>query len=62
MDGFSLLGGRAGGIVLSQLYKRKDLTKPILNLAWHLPKEVRRNLLKNGYKGKVIDIKKFKKI
>ena len=46
----------------AQLYKRKDLTKPILNLAWHLPKEVRRNLLKNGYTGKVIDIKKFKKI
>ena len=46
----------------AQLYKRKDLTEPILNLAWHLPKEVRRNLLKNGYTGKVIDIKKFKKI
>ncbi len=46
----------------SQLYRKKDLNRPILNLAWHLPKEVRRNLLKNGYKGKVIDIKKFQKI
>jgi SAM-dependent methyltransferase len=29
----------------------------ILNLAWHLPTEVRANLKKNGYKGEVIDIK-----
>lgn len=46
----------------SKLYKKKNLNRPILNLAWHLPKEVRKNLLKNGYKGKVIDIKKFRKI
>jgi hypothetical protein len=46
----------------SKLYKNKDLTQPVLNLAWHLPKEVRQNLLKNNYKGKVIDIKKFIKI
>jgi hypothetical protein len=45
-----------------KLYKKKDLSQPILNLAWHLPKEVRNNLIKNGYKGKVIDIKKFRKI
>ena len=44
------------------LYKKKNLSQPILNLAWHLPAEVRKNLLKNGYKGKIIDIKKFKKI
>lgn len=46
----------------AKLYLKKDLSKPILNLAWHLPKEVRSNLIKNGYAGKVIDIKKFKKI
>ena len=46
----------------SKLYLKNDLSQPILNLAWHLPKEVRANLIKNGYKGKVIDIKKFKKI
>tara|TARA_B100000886_G_scaffold338509_1_gene301510 strand:- start:3618 stop:4808 length:1191 start_codon:yes stop_codon:yes gene_type:complete len=46
----------------AKLYQKKNLSRPILNLAWHLPKEVRRNLLKNGYTGKVIDIKKFKKI
>ena len=41
------------------LYAKKDLTKPILNLAWHLPSEVRDNLLANGYTGHVIDIKTF---
>jgi hypothetical protein len=46
----------------SELYSQSHLSKPILNLAWHLPREVRKNLLENDYKGKVIDIKKFKKI
>jgi SAM-dependent methyltransferase len=40
----------------AELYKG-DLNETILNLAWHLPKEVRANLLKNGYTGEVIDIK-----
>jgi len=42
-----------------ELYAKKDLKKPILNLAWHLPSEVRGNLLVNGYTGHVIDIKTF---
>jgi len=42
-----------------ELYAKKDLKKPILNLAWHLPSEVRTNLLVNGYTGHVIDIKTF---
>ena len=42
-----------------ELYAKKDLKKPILNLAWHLPSEVRGNLLANGYTGHVIDIKTF---
>jgi SAM-dependent methyltransferase len=42
-----------------ELYAKKDLKKPILNLAWHLPSEVRANLLVNGYTGHVIDIKIF---
>lgn len=46
----------------AMLYTQKKIIEPILNLAWHLPKEVRRNLKKNGYNGKVIDIKKFLKI
>lgn len=41
------------------LYAEPDQTKPILNLAWHIPAEVRANLEKNGYQGEVIDIKKF---
>ena len=43
----------------SELYAKEDLNKPILNLAWHLPSEVRANLLTNGYTGNVIDIKNF---
>lgn len=35
-------------------YEDKDL--PILNLAWHIPKEIRDYLAENGYQGKVIDI------
>lgn len=41
------------------LYLEQDQTKPILNLAWHIPAEVRANLVKNGYQGEVIDLKKF---
>ena len=43
----------------AELYAKKDLNKPILNLAWHLPSEVRANLFTNGYTGNVIDIKTF---
>jgi len=42
-----------------KLYSLEDQDKPILNLAWHLPSEVRKNLAKNGYTGKVHDIKVF---
>tara|TARA_B100001027_G_scaffold216816_1_gene194496 strand:- start:1759 stop:2961 length:1203 start_codon:yes stop_codon:yes gene_type:complete len=41
----------------SELYSNTDQKEPILNLAWHLPSEVRANLKKNGYLGDVIDIK-----
>jgi SAM-dependent methyltransferase len=43
----------------AQLFAEEDQTQPILNLAWHLPAEVRVNLANNGYKGEVIDIKEF---
>jgi hypothetical protein len=43
----------------AELYGQLDQTLPILNLAWHLPNEVRSNLILNGYKGEVIDIKDF---
>lgn len=41
------------------LYLKKDLNLPIINLAWHLPAEVRLNLKSNNYKGEVIDIKEM---
>ena len=44
------------------LFKKKDKKKTILNLAWHLPLEVRKNLIKNKYIGPVFDIKEFKKL
>jgi SAM-dependent methyltransferase len=44
----------------ADLYKFNNEKLPILNLAWHLPKEVRENLKKNKYNGVVIDIKDFK--
>tara|TARA_B100000780_G_C21123677_1_gene455469 strand:- start:196 stop:1413 length:1218 start_codon:yes stop_codon:yes gene_type:complete len=42
----------------AKLYSDTDQDELILNLAWHLPEEVRANLTKNGYRGEVIDIKK----
>lgn len=44
------------------LYESGDLDSPILNLAWHIPAEVRANLASNGYRGKVIDIRDFRRI
>jgi SAM-dependent methyltransferase len=41
----------------AELYELENQNAPILNLAWHLPSEVRANLAKNGYTGKVFDIK-----
>jgi SAM-dependent methyltransferase len=39
-----------------ELYAQ-DMTEPILNLAWHIPAEVRANLISHNYTGKVIDVK-----
>ena len=41
----------------SDLYNEINQTLPILNLAWHIPSEVRKNLSSNGYIGEVLDIK-----
>jgi hypothetical protein len=43
----------------ADLYSMQDQTQPILNLAWHLPQEVRANLQKNGYSGDVLDLKEL---
>lgn len=42
-----------------ELFAESDQSKPILNLAWHIPAEVRANLQKNGYTGQVIDVREF---
>jgi len=39
-----------------ELLSLPDSAKPLLNLAWHIPVEIRSYLLANGYKGTVIDI------
>ncbi len=38
------------------LFAKSNLNQPILNLAWHIPVEIRNYLAENGYKGEVIDI------
>lgn len=43
-----------------ELYKN-NVNEPILNLAWHIPDEVKKNLKNNGFVGKIINIKEFKK-
>ena len=43
----------------SDLYVMQDQNQPILNLAWHLPNEVRENLIKNDYLGDVLDLKEL---
>lgn len=38
------------------LFSLADKTRPLLNLAWHIPGEIREYLRKHGYPGRVIDI------
>jgi len=40
----------------AELYGLDDQSLDILNLAWHIPAEVRRNLSNNGYAGSVLDV------
>lgn len=39
-----------------ELFALPDKNQPILNLAWHIPKEIRTYLTDNGYTGSIIDI------
>ena len=41
----------------AELFAQSDLSKPIVNLAWHIASEVDDNLRKNGYLGEIINIK-----
>ena len=38
------------------LFSLKAIDAPLINLAWHIPNEIREYLIKNNFKGKVIDI------
>ena len=40
----------------NELFALPDNDQPILNLAWHIPNEIKNYLLKNGYEGRVEDI------
>jgi hypothetical protein len=38
------------------LFASSDQYAPLLNLAWHIPKEIRTYLVDHGYKGPITDI------
>jgi hypothetical protein len=38
------------------LFNLPDQTQPILNLAWHIPREIRSYLAAHGYAGPIVDI------
>ena len=40
----------------NELFKAPASATPLLNLAWHIPVEIRTYLKENGYNGPVIDI------
>ena len=40
----------------NELFSMSDKTLPLLNLAWHIPDEIRRYLAENIYTGQIIDI------
>ena len=40
----------------NDLFALPDQTQPLLNLAWHIPSEIRTYMAEYGYKGAVIDI------
>ena len=39
-----------------ELFALRDKTQPLLNLAWHIPGEIRSYLTEHGYTGPIIDI------
>lgn len=45
----------------AHLFTHKQMSVPIINLAWHISSEVRKNLRNNAFFGEVIDIKPFRK-
>lgn len=39
-----------------ELFNLPDKTKPLLNLAWHIPGEIRSYMIEHGYTGPIIDV------
>ena len=58
--GYYAPGTRIPILPESELYANNKQSDPIINLAWHISKEVKDNLLSNGYNGKMINIKEMK--
>jgi len=54
--GHYLPGTRVPILSDDELFAAPDKTKPLLNLAWHIPKEIHGYLQEHGYTGPVIDI------
>jgi hypothetical protein len=40
----------------NELFAQDDMDQPLLNLAWHIPTEIRIYMTENGYKGTIVDI------
>ncbi|HYC48445.1 MAG TPA: class I SAM-dependent methyltransferase [Burkholderiales bacterium] len=54
--GHYIPGTRVPIVSDDELFARADQSKPLLNLAWHIPTEIRGYLQQHGYKGAVVDI------
>jgi hypothetical protein len=39
-----------------ELLSLEDQTLPVLNLAWHIPREIRGYLAAHGYRGEIVDV------
>lgn len=54
--GFYLPGTRIPIKSDDELFNDADISKPIINLAWHISSEINNYLKKNNYEGQIIDI------
>jgi len=54
--GHYLPGTRIPILSDQELIEEHDKSKPLLNLAWHIPDEIRRYMRELGYEGEIIDI------
>ena len=54
--GHYLPGTRIPILSDDELFSEEDQSLPLLNLAWHIPFEIRTYLTEKNYKGKIFDI------